>query len=78
MTHQPEPILRRVKCSERLPEKAMENYLTVSSRGTETARFFNGTRFETAYYEGEITHWYEPITAVVLTVKEYNELKEKS
>lgn len=53
------PYYRTVAVIDRLPEIANENYLTISERGIETARFFNGTRFETAYYEGKITHWLE-------------------
>lgn len=52
---------RTVAVAERLPKVANENYLTISERGTETARFFNGTRFEAAHYEGEITHWLEKV-----------------
>jgi hypothetical protein len=52
---------RTVATTERLPQVANENYLTISEKGIETARFFNGTRFETAHYEGEITHWLEKV-----------------
>ena len=48
-----------VSVTERLPKIANENYLTVSERGIKTGRFFNGIRFESASYEGEITHWLE-------------------
>ena len=75
--HPPQEILIKVMCSERLPSKANENYLTVSSRGFETARFFNGKRFETAHYEGDIIAWYEPATRVVLTVEEWETLQNK-
>lgn len=50
---------RAVEVTERMPKIANENYLTISEKGIETARFFNGTRFETAHYEGNITHWLE-------------------
>jgi len=52
-------IYRMIEVSERLPEVANENYLTISERGIETSRFFNGKRFETAHYEGEILYWLE-------------------
>lgn len=52
---------RTVATTERLPQVANENYLTISERGIETSRFFNGTRFETAHYEGEVTHWLEKV-----------------
>jgi len=52
-------IYTAVLVSERLPKIANENYLTISSNGFEKPRFFNGNRFESAHYEGEITHWLE-------------------
>lgn len=48
-----------IEVAERLPEVANENYLTISERGIEASRFFNGNRFETAHYEGEIIYWLE-------------------
>lgn len=54
-----EEIYRKVKVEERLPSIANENYLTISEKGFETSRFFNGKRFETAHYEGEIVYWLE-------------------
>ncbi len=48
-----------VLCSERLPAIANENYLTISERGIETSRFFNGKKFESAHHEGEIVYWLE-------------------
>ena len=54
-------IYRTVAITERLPKVANENYLTISKNGIETARFFNGTRFETAHYEGDIFFWLEKI-----------------
>jgi thermostable 8-oxoguanine DNA glycosylase len=46
-----------VPVTERLPEISNENYYTISEKGNITNRFFNGKRFESAHYEGEITHW---------------------
>ncbi len=48
-----------IPIEERMPPIANENYLTISEKGFETPRFFNGERFEMAYYEGKITHWLE-------------------
>ena len=56
---QEETYFKKVLCSERLPLEPNENYLTISEKGFKTARFFNGTRFETAHYEGEIIYWLE-------------------
>lgn len=77
MERKPVEILIKVPCSDRLPSRSNENYLTVSSRGFETARFFNGKIFETAHHEGDITYWYEPATRVVLTVEEWETLQNK-
>lgn len=55
---------KKVAVSERLPKVANENYLTVSKNGFEKPRFFNGTRFESAHYEGEITHWLEKVNSI--------------
>ena len=54
-------IYRTVAITERLPKVANENYLTISKNGIETARFFNGTRFETAHYEGDIFFWLDSV-----------------
>ena len=53
-------ILRKVKCSERLPEKEGK-YHTVENENFETMRYFNGNRFEVSQYD-IIEYWYEPIT----------------
>lgn len=55
---------RTVAVAERLPKVANENYLTISKNGIETARFFNGSRFETAHYEGDIVFWLEEMEDV--------------
>ncbi len=65
-----ELIYKAIPVTERMPNVANENYLTISSKGFETARFFNGTRFETAHYEGEITHWLEKISTHPLPTAE--------
>jgi len=52
---------KKISVSERLPSESNLNYLTVSEKGIETARFFNGTKFESAHYDGEITHWLEKV-----------------
>lgn len=54
-----------VSVNERLPKIANENYLTISEKGFETARFFNGVRFESAHFEGKITHWLEKQTPIL-------------
>lgn len=54
-------IFRKVMCSDRLPKVENENYFTISEKGHEKIRFFNGTRFESAYYEGEVKWWLEEI-----------------
>jgi hypothetical protein len=48
-----------IPVTERLPKIYNENYLTISEKGFENSRFFNGKRFESAHYEGKITHWLE-------------------
>jgi len=50
---------KAIPVTERLPKIYNENYLTISEKGFENSRFFNGKRFESAHYEGEITHWLE-------------------
>ena len=54
-------IFRKVMCSDRLPKVENENYFTISEKGHEKIRFFNGTRFESAYHEGEVKWWLEEI-----------------
>ena len=54
-----------ISVSERMPSIANENYLTISNNGIKTARFFNGNLFETAHYDGEITHWLEEREVVI-------------
>lgn len=52
-------IYKAISVEDRMPKIANENYLTISKNGFEKPRFYNGTRFETAHYEGDITHWLE-------------------
>lgn len=71
MTRQPEPILRRVKCSERLPSES-DMYFT------QVGYIFFDERKNSFDKPSAPEYWYEPLTAVVLTVEEYNELNEKA
>lgn len=65
-----------VSVNDRLPEEANENYMTISEKGFETSRFFNGNRFEMANYEGPITHWLEKKTADQQTSDLQKRIKE--
>jgi hypothetical protein len=62
--------------SEELPPVANENYITISEKGIKTSRFFNGNRFETAHYDGIITHWLKPISLSTLIENERKCIKE--
>lgn len=78
MTHQPEPILRRVKCSEKLPEKG-DSYLTnIGMLGFHLdSKTWSQYNPNLQLHKEVYPEWWttkEPITAVVLTVEEYNEL----
>lgn len=67
----PEQIYIPIPVEQELPKKVNENYLTISERGVKTSRFFNDhERFETAHYEGKITHWLKPVTRYIFTKDE--------
>ena len=71
MAHPPQEILIKVPCSDRLPsDKAYYH----TNRGR--------LLFDILWYSAfgivrDITYWYEPATSVVLTVEEYESLKER-
>ncbi len=52
-------IFNKVPVTERLPNRVNEKYLTLTIDNVRTSRFFNGTRFETADYEGDVFYWLE-------------------
>ena len=56
-----ETIFIKVLCSDRLPKVANKHYLTISQRGYETARLFDGKQFKTSYHDGEIIYWFEEV-----------------
>jgi len=71
MNKEPQEILIKVMCSERLPEK--EGWYFCNTNHT---YFFNP---ETKYWRNSVstnqpTYWYEPATRVVLTVEEWERL----
>lgn len=80
MTHQPQQILIKVMCSERLPD--VKGYqLCDDSRMFQFYYFNDITRY---WYTNPLqfslvfpTVWYEPATRIVLTVEEYMELEKK-
>jgi hypothetical protein len=68
---------KAIPVTERMPKIANENYLTISEKGIETARFFNGKRFESAHYEGIITHWLEKLSTPI-TPTDIEKMAEKA
>ena len=75
MTHQPQEVLIKVMCSERLPIQAAR-YLAQSEFSLRT-RIFNGESFLNSQSVPVIA-WYEPATRIVLTEEEYTELEYKA
>jgi len=73
-THQPQEILLKVMCSERLPSE--EGRYLAQSEYSLRPRTFDGVSFINAQSVPVIA-WYEPATRVVLTVEEYERLKER-
>ena len=69
MTHQPQEVLIKVMCSERLPIQAAR-YLAQSEFSLRT-RIFNGESFLNSQSVPVIA-WYEPATRIVLTEEEYS------
>lgn len=75
MTHQPQEVLIKVMCSERLPIQAAR-YLAQSEFSLRT-RIFNGESFLNSQSVPVIA-WYEPATRIVLTEEEYMEMSIKA
>lgn len=80
MTHPPQEILIKVPCSDRLPENT--GYYHAVIKESEDWIYFNHITEYWYHSKYEITHvfpshWYEPATRVVLTVEEYESLKER-
>ena len=71
MTHQPQQVLLKVMCSERLPIQAAR-YLAQSEFSLRT-RIFNGESFLNSQSVPVIA-WYEPATRIVLTEEELQDL----
>jgi len=69
MTHQPQEVLIKVMCSDRLPIQAAR-YLAQSEFSLRT-RIFNGESFLNSQSVPVIA-WYEPATRIVLTEEEYS------
>ena len=80
MTHQPQQILVRVDCKERLPK--MAGYYQCVVKEQDDWIYFNHVTEYWYYSEYEIisafpTHWYEPATRIVLTVEEMKTIQNK-
>jgi len=73
--HQPQEILLKVMCSERLPSKE-GRYYTFTNTSPFGTNYFNGNRFETFPFI-DVIAWYEPATRIVLTVEEWEEISKK-
>lgn len=73
-THQPQEILLKVMCSERLPSEAGYYKTNIGEiyYSQKYVSFLNefGSKLNP-------THWYEPATRVVLTVEEWEEINKK-
>ena len=70
-THQPKQILVRVETKDGLPK---EKGLYIIGSGTKIKTdYFNGKKFSYDFHN-ETTYWYEPATAIVLSVEEYEEM----
>ena len=74
MPHQPQEVLIKVMCSDRLPIQAAR-YLAQSEFSLRT-RIFNGESFLNSQSVPVIA-WYEPATRIVLTVEEWFIIEEK-
>jgi hypothetical protein len=70
--HQPQEILLKVMCSERLPSEE-GRYYTFTNISLFGINYFNGNRFETFLFI-DVIAWYEPATRIVLTVEEWERL----
>jgi len=72
--HQPQEILLKVMCSERLPSEAGYYKTNIGEiyYSQKYVSFLNefGSKLNP-------THWYEPTTRVVLTVEEWEEIKQE-
>lgn len=75
MTHQPQQILVRMETKDRLP-KEKGSYIIGSGTKIKTD-YFNGKKFSYDFHN-ETTYWYEPATAIVLSVEEYEEMRKKA
>ena len=74
MTHQPQEVLIKVMCSERLPEES--GMYRTNLR--DCAFFRDDMEFQNDYgHKLPVEYWYEPATRIVLTVEEYEALKQE-
>lgn len=78
MNKDPQEILIKVMCSERLPSKVSQFYFVELERGEKHHCLFSTYRkFITPYHYYDVIAWYEPATRVVLTVEEWETLQNK-
>ena len=74
MNKEPKQILIKVMCSERLPSE--EGYY-LTEKGTMLFSERNGCFVDDISCWAGVTYWYEPATSVVLTVEEWEEIKQE-